>query len=200
MAFIGFDSVTVNVSSCSSIASSTTPIQNTSRSDPGLKVTVPVAGPARSAADAVSVPSMIEVAQSTVTSLPLAAESCTTKATRPSFCARLPRLTLTSGGSSPSAIDTVAATTLPAVAPSGSVPNDSATLSAPSSRSSSIAVSVKLCAVSPAAKLTLAGTPDQSARCAPPAPAAEIGTSTAARPDAADSSTVTATDSPSATA
>ena len=106
-------------------------------------------------------------------------------------------------GTPASTIVTVASDGVPAVTPAGSVPKVSATLSPGSASVSSVAASVKVCSVSVAPKVTLSGTPDQSAPVspggvAPPAPAAETGTTTS-RPGAASSCTVTSTVPPSST-
>ena len=142
------------------------------------------------------------VAQFTFTSRPLAADSVTGNSTgAPSAAVASP--TLTDGSTSLSTIVTVAWDGVPAVTPAGSVPKVSATLSPGSASVSSVAASVKVCSVSVAPKVTLSGTPDQSAPVspggvAPPAPAAETGTVTS-RPGAASSCTVTATVPPSST-
>ena len=68
------------------------------------------------------------------------------------------RVTVPAGTSS-SVMVTTLSSVVPAVTPSGKVPNDSLTLSPSSSTSSAVAAKVKLFSVSPLAKFTLSGTP-----------------------------------------
>ena len=68
-------------------------------------------------------------------------------------------MTVTAGRSS-SVMETVVSLGVPTVTPLGSVPKPRATVSPSSSAESSVAVNVNVFDVSPAANVTLAGTPE----------------------------------------
>ena len=208
------DSATVKVSSFSSRASSAVATVNVAVVSPLGTVTGPVVDSRSAAAAFSSSPSIVDAVQVAVTSAVAAADSVTVNSTgAPSVAAA--SATPSVGGSSLSVIVPVAVAS-PRVAfdgldrvsvkvsSSGSSRVSSSVATATASTSvSSVAASVKVCAVSVAPKVTLSGTPDQSAPVspggvAPPAPAAETGTTTS-RPGAASSCTVTSTVPPSST-
>ena len=173
-------------------------------------VSVVVAAPSANATSAGAVPEMTSPSSvtltATVSAVPVAVRVRVNSAAVPSVTGLAPGAIVTSGVSdaaSSSPIVTVASVTVPASTPGGSVPKVSTTLSPSSSNMSWVAVSVKVCAVEVAPKVTVSGTPDQSSpvspcAVAPPAATAATGTVTS-RPGAPESDTVTSTVAPSST-
>ena len=81
VAFVGPLSVTVNVSSASSVVSSAVLTVNVFEMSPGLNVSVPVSGPARSPVSAVSEAPPADAVHVTPTVSSLATDSVTVKLT-----------------------------------------------------------------------------------------------------------------------
>ena len=81
VAFVGPLSVTVNVSSASSVVSSAVLTVNVFEMSPGLNVSVPVSGPARSPVSAVSEAPPADAVHVTPTVFALATDSVTVKLT-----------------------------------------------------------------------------------------------------------------------